>query len=118
MLSILNGNTKVPFQVIGSDAGLMSEPVTTDQLTMAMAERWEIVVDFASYANKTLTMKNARDVFKDEDYAGTDRVMQFRVGTTFTSTTNNGAVPSPLATLALPPIVKTTVDRSFRFERR
>ena len=118
MLSIVNGNARVPFQVIGSDAGLLSEPVTTNSLTIAMAERWEIVVDFAGFAGKNLTMKNARDVFKDEDYAGTDRVMRFKVGNAVTSTANNGPVPNPLSTLHLPPIDKTTVDRSFRFERR
>jgi bilirubin oxidase len=119
MLSIVDqGSRKIPFTVIGSDAGLLSAPVTTSDLTMAMAERWEIVVDFTSYAGQNLTMKNARDVFKDDDYFGTDRVMRFKVGTAVTSTAGNGAIPNPLANLHLPPKDVTVVDRSFRFERR
>lgn len=81
-----------------------------------MAERYEIVVDFAAYAGRNVTMMNSRDVMADEDYAGTDRVMRFVVGTTVTDTSNNGALPAVLADLAIPP-PKSTVDRTFRFER-
>ena len=112
-----NTNTKLPFQVVGSDAGLLSRPVTSTSLEIAMAERWEIVFDFTDFANKNITLRNNRRVQRDEDYAGTDRVMRFVVGDTVSDSTNNGAVPNPLANLDLPP-TKTTVDRYFRFGRR
>ena len=82
-----------------------------------MAERWEIVFDFAAFTNKNITLRNSRNVQADEDYEGTDRVMRFVVGNTVSDTTNNGPVPATLANLALPP-TKTTVDRTFRFERK
>lgn len=110
-------NQRVSFQIIGADSGLLSSPVTANSLLIHIAERWEIVVDFASYAGKNITMRNARDVFQDEDYGGTNRVMQFNVGRTVSSTVNNGAVPSKLADLHLPPSRPTQVDRTFRFER-
>ena len=72
--------TQLPFQVVASDAGLMSKPVTSTTLEIAMAERWEIVFDFAAFANKNITLRNSRDVQADEDYEGTDRVMRFVVG--------------------------------------
>ncbi|KAF2841300.1 hypothetical protein M501DRAFT_1055439 [Patellaria atrata CBS 101060] len=115
-LSLMNGNTKVPFTVIGSDSGLLSQSVSTNNLRIAMAERWEIIVDFAPFAGKNLTLTNARDVFKDEDYFGTDRVMRFKVGNAVSSTANNGPVPTNLANLHLPPVQRTAVDRSFLFE--
>ncbi|KAL8654429.1 MAG: hypothetical protein Q9226_003442 [Calogaya cf. arnoldii] len=107
---------KLPFQIMGADTGLMSRPVTSTSLQISMAERWEMVFDFAAYAGKNITLRNNRDVQADEDYAGTDRVMRFVVGSKALDLTNNGPVPSPLANLGLPP-PKTTVDRTFKFGR-
>ena len=111
-----SSNTAIPFQVIASDAGYLESPQTTTSLFIAMAERYEIVVDFAAYAGKEITVKNERDVMADEDYNGTNRVMKFKVGSTVTDATRNGAPPSALATVKFPP-PKTTVDRRFKFER-
>jgi len=105
----------IPFQVIASDAGYFESPVTTSNMYISMAERYEIIFDFASYKGQKITLKNARDVFKDEDYGATDRVMQFRVGSTVTNTERN-RVPSTLIDLGIPP-PKSTVDRKFKFER-
>ncbi|QDS76034.1 hypothetical protein FKW77_005223 [Venturia effusa] len=107
---------KVNFQVIASDTGLISKPITTDNLYISMAERWEIVIDFAAFKGQSIDLMNMRDVGADEDYAATDKVMRFNVGNTVTDTTNNAAVPSSLATLPFPPN-KSNVDRSFKFER-
>lgn len=37
------------FKVIGTDGGLLPEPVEVDQITLGAAERAEIVIDFGSY---------------------------------------------------------------------
>jgi bilirubin oxidase len=108
---------KVNFQVIASDTGLISKPITTDNLYISMAERWEIIIDFSAFIGQSIDMLNMRDVGADEDYAATDKVMRFTVGSTVTDATNNAAVPSPLRTLPFPPS-KTNVDRSFKFERQ
>lgn len=50
--------TKIPFIMIGSDAGLLSAPVTTSSLDISMAERWELIFDFSPYAGKNITLKN------------------------------------------------------------
>lgn len=81
-----------------------------------MAERWELIVDFKPYAGKKIVIKNARDVMADEDYNATDRVLQFRVGMTVTSWSNNGPLPAELSKAPLPK-PKSGVDRSFKFER-
>lgn len=82
-----------------------------------MAERYEVIIDFAPYQGRNVTMKNARDVMADDDFNGTDRVMQFVVGTTVTDTSNNGDPPAVLANLDIPP-GKTNIDRHFEFERK
>ena len=106
----------IPFQVIASDAGYFEAPVTTSDMYISMAERYEIIFDFAPYKGQKITLKNARDVFKDEDYGATDRVMQFRVGSTVTNTGRNGGAPPSMVDLNIPP-PKSTVDRKFKFER-
>jgi bilirubin oxidase len=68
-------NATVPWTVVGSDAGLSLKPVQTNTLTISIAERWEVVVDFAQYAGQNVTVKNQRDVGVDDDFVGTDRLM-------------------------------------------
>jgi bilirubin oxidase len=68
-------NASVPWTVIGSDCGLSLKPIVSDTLTISIAERWEVVVDFAAYAGQNVTVKNQRGVGVDDDFAGTDRLM-------------------------------------------
>lgn len=63
----------------------METPANTNTLVLGIAERYEFVLDFAAYAGQTITMKNERDFSHNEDYANTDKVMQFRVGNTVSS---------------------------------
>lgn len=108
--------THIPFSVIAADAGLLTRPVTTSELEISMAERWEVVFDFAAHAGKNVTLRNSRKVQADEDYNSTDKVMPFIVGNTISNTANNGNLPSILRTVPFPPN-KAGVDRTFRFER-
>lgn len=109
--------TKVPITVIGTDAGFIQSPVKTNDLILAIAERYEVIIDFSAYAGKTLTLKNARDYSKNDDFAKTDQIMQFRVGTTVTSQAGNGPIPAVLNTLTWPTKATNRIDRSFKFER-
>ncbi|KAH7108568.1 bilirubin oxidase precursor [Auriculariales sp. MPI-PUGE-AT-0066] len=102
--------------VIASDAGLVSTATDTLNVVIGIAERWDIVIDFSKYTGKNVTLMNERDFFTNEDYAATDRIIQFRVGKTVTSTSNNN-LPKALTTLDLPPSW-ASVDRSFVFERK
>lgn len=105
----------VPFHVIGADTGLLTKPVQTSNLEISMAERWEVVFDFTEYAGKNITLKNGRDVQHDEDYAATDKVMQFVVATDGKDP-NNKPLPPSLRTVPFPP-KKSGIDRSFKFGR-
>ncbi|KAJ4313124.1 hypothetical protein N0V94_007103 [Neodidymelliopsis sp. IMI 364377] len=106
----------VPFHVIGADTGLLTKPVQTSSLEISMAERWEIVFDFSQFAGKNVTLKNGRDVQRDEDYNSTDKVMQFVVGKDVSSQAGNGSLPPSLRTVPFPPS-KSGIDRTFKFGR-
>ena len=109
--------TRLPFTVVAADAGYLSKPVPTTDVVIAMAERWEIVIDFAQYAGKNLTIMNERQFQTNPDFAATDRVIRFVVGNTVTSTANNGPIPSVLGNLAIPP-PKNTIDHEFEFQSK
>ncbi|KAK3705112.1 hypothetical protein LTR37_013479 [Vermiconidia calcicola] len=100
--------------VIGADSGLLGSPVTTENIVIAMGERWEVVVDFSSFKGQNVTMMNTLDGADIPMYANTDRVMRFTVGNSVSSSANNGDVPSTLRDINWPQ-KKTTVDRQFDF---
>ncbi|KAK3624292.1 hypothetical protein LTR56_021113 [Elasticomyces elasticus] len=115
-------NTRVPFTVVGSDAGLLDSPVPSTQLDISMAERWEVVVDFSKFAGQNMTLKNNRDVAADQDYTDTDKIMRFIVSAETTEPAqswDNQALPAKLRNVPFPPPAKSTtqVDRSFTFGR-
>lgn len=108
-------SARVPMTVVASDAGLVSSAVNTTSLVLGIAERWDVVIDFAPFVGRNLTLKNERDFMGNEDYAATDRIIQFRVGSTVTSTAGN-SVPAVLAGHDLPDPVASPAH-TFRFER-
>ncbi|MDA7026818.1 multicopper oxidase [Bacillus sp. CLL-7-23] len=68
------------FQQIGSDGGLLNHPVKAQSLTIAPAERCDVIVDFSNIEGKTITLKNRLGCGAQE--ADSDRdayIMQFRV---------------------------------------
>ena len=48
-----------PFQIIGSDQGLLAAPLEMKKLALTPGERADIVMDFAPYAGKTIYLKNS-----------------------------------------------------------
>jgi len=104
---------KVPMWVVGADAGFLSHPVETESLVQAMAERWDVVIDFSRYRNSKLILKSSR-TFADADFIGTNNVMRFDVGRRVTSKKGNGPLPAKLVDLELPP-ARDVVDQHFQF---
>jgi len=79
-LSLSNGQS---FHQIGTDQGLLSAPVSLDQLLVAPSERADLIVDFADHAGEQIVLKS--DAFT---------VMQFRVSRHKTPDTSS--LPSTL----------------------
>lgn len=108
--------TSIPFQMIGSDSGLFESPVSAKDFTISVGERYEIVLDFSSFAGSNVTMQNAQMQQPDETkFANTDKIMRFCVGQTVSDNSNNGPVPSSLVHVQWPPN-RDTVDHEFNFQ--
>jgi bilirubin oxidase len=110
-------NTKLPFKVIASDAGLLSNPVTVTDMKTAPAERYEVVFDFSAYAGQSIELRNVQDaggIATDDEYENTDKVMKFVVSSTPVADTSN--VPSTLRNVPFPPS-SSGIDHHFRFHR-
>jgi spore coat protein A, manganese oxidase len=109
-LKLSNGK---PFTVIATDGGFMPRPQTVTTLTIGMAERYEIVIDFADLKGTRVQLLNG-GVKNARDYDHTGKVMQFEVGTTVTSTEGN-SIPSTLGpvhpTMTLDPAAAVATRR-------
>jgi len=73
--------TRVPFTVLASDQGLVSDTEEMDEIIMGPAERYEIVVSFKDFADEIITVKNSEPTLLGPVEDGVDdQFMQFHVG--------------------------------------
>lgn len=98
------------FIQVGSDGGLLDRPAGHEELPIAQAERYDVVIDFSSYPiDTTITLRN------EIGGESTTQVMQFRVTR---RQSDDSAVPDKLADLTdyhdLDP-AQAQVTREFRF---
>ena len=97
------------FIQIGSDAGLLAAPVTHKTVTIAPAERFDLVVDFSGYRpGQLITMRNPLGT------GGTGQIMRFRITRT---APDDSAIPAKL--VDLPPLTAppNAPRRQFSFRR-
>ncbi|KAF2434479.1 Cupredoxin [Tothia fuscella] len=92
-LTLLADDTPVEMSIVGSDGGYRQSPVSTKDLMIEMSARWEVIIDFAKYAGKNLTLTTT-NAWTDTAYADTDQIMRFVVGKTVSDQTGNAALPS------------------------
>lgn len=123
-LSVDGTNERVNMSVIGSDSGIMQAVVATDTLYMAMAERWEVIIDFEPYVGRNLTLATDT-IFADTIYTGPEASTLLRFVVTnapVTDTTGNKEFNNgdPLVDLSLdrPTGLSRAIDQSFLFERK
>ncbi|MCA9298654.1 MAG: multicopper oxidase domain-containing protein, partial [Phycisphaerales bacterium] len=104
------------FYQIGSDGGLLEAPVPLTTLTLAPAERADLVIDFASYAPGTeIVLENSAPApFPGDPGVGVvPNVMQFRVGAA-----DGDQDPIPGALRPVEPIDEAEAVMSREFEMR
>lgn len=112
-LALSNGQ---PFAVIATDGGLMAAPQTVTELRVGMAERYEIVVDFAALkVGQKIQLVN-RGVKNSTDYDHTNKVMQFEAGGPASDTRNN-TVPPVLAAAHPAMLLKPSDAKATRYMR-
>jgi FtsP/CotA-like multicopper oxidase with cupredoxin domain len=112
-------DTGEPMTIIATDGGLMPQPQDVSHFRFGMAERYEVVIDFAKYRpGQRVVLQNLMPA-NNIDFNTVNVVMAFRVGATVSDSSNN-EVPRDLnpnmAVMGL-----TEADsmrtRNFRFER-
>ena len=94
-LSLSNGAT---FQVIGTEGGLFDAPLTVSEVTLAPAERYEVIIDFAGYAPGTeIELRNSAPIrfpnTADPTEGVVPEVMKFIVGN---EAGHTGTIPATL----------------------
>ena len=112
-------DTGEPLTVIGTDGGLMPHPAPVSFLKIGMAERYEVVIDFAQYQiGQRVVLQNISPE-NNIDFATTAVVMAFDVVAEASDPTNN-EVPVDLnpaqATMALTES-QAVATRQFEFKR-
>ncbi len=97
----------IPFTLIGTDLGLISAPLSLDQIDMAPAERFDVVIDFSAFATGT-------EIIIKNDGPGAPQipnVMKFIVGS---DTGFTDAIPASLRPVTPIPATDASVTRWFR----
>lgn len=104
MLSPATTSSTLPrMYMIGSDGGLLPSPVEVKSILLAPGERADVIVDFQNTRGNFILGNNAAFPYPSgtAPTADTGQVMQFRVGSTVTSTANNN-LPQQLRVLYPP----------------
>ena len=98
---------------IGTDSGLLNEPVPLDQLTLGPGERADVVVNFAGFENRTLVLRNnARAPFpmgEPIDPQTVGRIMTFRVAPG--PVVDDSSLPAVLRPAPVEPLTQTGATR-------
>ncbi len=85
-------STGEPITVIGTDGGLMPQPVEADSMRLGMAERYEIVIDFEKYKvgqKVVLQNRDLKNIKNNREDKFTDQIMMFEIVSDATDTSNN-----------------------------
>src|SRR3954454_9849489 len=81
-------DTGEPLTVIGTDGGLMPHPQPVANFRIGMAERYEIVIDFAKYKpGQRVVLRNLQPP-NNIEHPNTDVIMAFEVGSVVTDASN------------------------------
>jgi spore coat protein A, manganese oxidase len=98
-------NLQAPMWVIGTDGGYLDAPIKVSKLVMMPGERYEVIIDFAGFAGKSLILANTGKTpypaGKPPQGATLGRIMQFRVqkpAAPIVDTSYNPALGTPLRT--------------------
>ena len=98
-----------PFVQVGSDHGLLPEPIGHNLIDLAQAERFDVIVDFSKYSvGDEITMVNKFGA------GSTAQVMRFIVAR---EGKDDSRIPSKLADFQPLSRSDATVEREFRFVR-
>jgi spore coat protein A len=99
------------FVQIGSDGGLLSQPVSRPSIVSAPAERVDVIVDFSAHAGNTLVLANdAPAPFPEGGEVVPAHVMMFRVERTLRSP-DLSSLPNSLPAVTRPDMAQVVQTR-------
>jgi FtsP/CotA-like multicopper oxidase with cupredoxin domain len=101
--------------VIGTDGGLMSAPVNTKDMRIAMGERYDLIIDFSKYPIGTRIELQNLGLPNNDNFTYTDKIMRFDV---VRAETDNSSVPSTLRNIEFIPESSAVRTRDFTMEQR
>ncbi len=104
-----DAHRQLPFFQIGADQGFLPHPVQLQDLLIAPAERFDIVVDFSGQAGRTFTLKNdAPAPFPGGGAPDIPFLMQFRVSLPL----SHADQPLPSSLAPVPLLSTASADRT------
>jgi spore coat protein A len=107
-LSLSSGRS---FQVIGSDGGLLAAPVTKTELSVAPAERYDIVIDFNGRMDTNEFLRDTGSALQSPP-GGLGNLLEFRVKKLVSDTSS---VPATLSTIPRFQASEAAATRELRF---
>ncbi|UDF17191.1 multicopper oxidase domain-containing protein [Bacillus pumilus] len=93
---------------IGSDGGFLPRPVHHQSFSIAPAERFDVIIDFSAYENKTIILKNKAGCGQEVNPETDANIMQFKVTRPL-----KGRAPKTLRPIfkPLPPLRPSRADK-------
>ncbi|MUH00857.1 multicopper oxidase domain-containing protein [Scytonema sp. UIC 10036] len=101
------------FTVIGTDAGLMAAPVNTQNMRLAMAERYDVIMDFSRYPIGTQVVLQNLGLPNNDNFGNTNVIMRFDV---VRSESDNSSIPNTLRNIQFLPESSAVRTRNFTFD--
>jgi spore coat protein A len=95
------------FVQVGTDGGLLADPISLDHIVMAPAQRFDVIVDFSRYKPGTEVT-----LYNDFDSGPMGRIMKFVVGD---RDDDMFTMPTTLSTITPLLASDAAITRSFRF---
>jgi FtsP/CotA-like multicopper oxidase with cupredoxin domain len=114
-----------PFWQISNDGNLLPHPVQVPAVALGVAERADVIIDFAQYAGKTIYLENRLDQPNGKGgptgsiVAGGQGFLMLKIVVDLPSVTDNSAAPSAATTYYALPSVSASprVTRNFNFDQ-
>jgi FtsP/CotA-like multicopper oxidase with cupredoxin domain len=122
-LSDADTRTEIPYFLISNDGNLLPKPLPVSSISLSVAERSDIIIDFRDFAGQTLFLENRLEQIDGRGPTGRtlpagagNFILQFRVKGG--PAADNSADPYSQRFYALPDATRSpAVTRNFRFER-
>jgi FtsP/CotA-like multicopper oxidase with cupredoxin domain len=116
-------DTPLPFWQISNDGNLLPKPIQVTSVSLSVAERTDIIIDFSQFAGRSIVLENRLEQTDGRGPSGNllpagrgDRVLRFDA--VLPPVADNSLHPAAITKFYdLPPLETPRVVRRFRFER-